>query len=683
MSRISDLNLGIYTYNDKKDRLTYSKAITGSKEKADNPLLKALLQKAVENDIEVCVEPEPEMKDYTSRSIKMKIIERKYNLRQKLKKTPNKNQNIIDFCRYISATPQSANSFKHIYVMNRSEDKETPPKLMLFYNQSVNLDIGTNSNTAKVGFEDIRTITFHTYLDWYITKNSFVGDIRRSENLFSFDNIVIDVDNHSDDIGKKALRKEIRKLVACLQAKDLDFPEFNAVYTGRGVHIWIGLVSFTARKDSMKRLYITFCEKLCDIVKKVIQDNNISLDLDEGASKDMCRFVRLPYTINTKTNNKKTIFKKLTERRYTVDELCTRFDIKEANKTKTRKKEDKLTSDKSRINYDMDFSALFIKRKNFIEKIVKDCNGNCIGRREILLFHYFNVCRQICGDEKAVENTVWLNTQFSDPLQKSALEAIFREKIYSYQSDTFLSGINATFEERQLYMNMTGRQAERNKAKEAKEGRNQKIVELRKNGFTQQQIADEVGCHVDTVANVLKKYKPEIKQETAENTGDIKKLKIIKPVRKDVEELTIKLYKQGYKQKEIAKKLGVAESTVSDILKPYKSKKSERNQTIIELSQQGYTQQQIANMVDCGKSTVIRVLNAYKKNKSDDVVNAPAPKSNKSVKVVPARLKAPPLISKELLNKLPKDEREVFIKLLTSLTEPKANEHKSGERLKE
>lgn len=692
-----------------------------------NPMLKALLQKARDCNVEVCEETKPEPDkvpterdednpavkkaidravavgadpriiasipaivaglkllekqeknalNYQPQSINMKMAELKYKLRQTLKKTPKKNQKIIDFVHCISATPQSANSFKHIYVMNRSEDKETPPKLMLFYNQSVNLDIGTNPNTAKVGFEDIRTITFHTYLDWYITKNSFVGNIRTTKNLFSFDNIVIDVDNHSD-IGKKALRKEIRKLVACLQSKDLDFPEFNVVYTGRGVHIWIGLVSFTARKGIMQRLYTTFCEKLCDIVKKVIQDNNISLDLDEGASKDMCRFVRLPYTTNTKTNNKRTMFKKLTDRRYTVDELCQRFDMKRANNDE--KKETQTTPKKSGINYNIDFSSLLIKRMNFIEKIVADCNGNCIGRRELLLHHYFNVCQQIFSEEKAIEMTEQLNVQFSEPLQSSALQAIFREKIYAYKSSSFLSGINATFEERKLYLSTTGRQSERDKAKKAKEERNQKIVELRKNGFTQQQIADEVGCHVDTVANVLKKYKPEIKQETAENTGDIKKLKLIKPMRKDVEELTIKLYKQGYKQKEVAKKLGVAESTVSDILKPYKSKKSERNQTIIELSQQGYTQQQIADMVDCGKSTVIRVLNAYKKNKSDDVVNAPAPKSKKPVKVVPARLKAPPLISKEQLNKLPKDEREVFIKLLnTSLTEAEAEEHQSG-----
>ena len=667
MSNISDLHLGIYEYNDKKDKHIYSDSVTGSKENSDisvvdetapvitdtenntdyienagNPLLKALLQKAKDNQIEVCVKPEPKrepekwpfnlaktVKEYNIRtsmpaivaglnqpvSIDMKMVERKHKLRQTLKKTPKKNQDIVDFCHSISATPQSANSFKHIYSMKRSERDN--PKLMLFYNQSVNLDTGANFRTAQIGFKDIRTITFHTYLDWYITKNSFVGNIRKRENLFSFDNIVIDVDNHSGDIKTRTLNREVEKLIACLKEEDLDFPEFNAVYTGRGVQIWIGLVSFTARNEKMKSLYTTFCEKLCDIVKKAVEYNGLRLEVDEGASKDMCRFVRLPYTTNTKAR-KKARFEKFTDRRYTVDELCNRFNIKIANKD--RKKEP-VTPKKSGINYSMDFTPLLIKRMNFIEKIVANCNGDCVGRREVILHHYFNVCRQLFNDEKATEMTEQLNMQFSDTLQVSTLMAIFREKIYSYQSATFLSGINATFEERKLYLNMTSRQSERDKAKKAKEERNQKIVELREKGCTQQQIADTVNCHVDTVANVLKKYKPEIKQETAKNTDDTKKLKPIKPVRKDVENSTIELYKQGYKQKEIAKKLGIAESTVSEILKPCKKVElSPRDLEIIQLHKQGLSKAEIAKQVGCSRPTVYSVLNAY----NDNTVTVPA-----------------------------------------------------------
>lgn len=674
-----------------------TKALT--KRKATVNTAVALLQKARDCNIEVCEEPknkpkfepkvkkckltkeemlrdsmpaiiagrelleENELNEYQPVSVKVKMAAIKSKLRQTLKRNPTKNQKIVDFCHFISATEQSANSFKHIYSMKSS--KKTP-MLMLFYNQSVNLDMRMNLNEVQVGFEDIRTITFHSYdthLDWYITKNSFVGDIRRSEYLFSFDNIVIDVDDHSDNIDQRKLNKKIKKLIDCLQNKNLDFPEFNVVYTGRGIHIWIRLVSFTARNEKMIRLYDTFCEELCKIVNKVIQDNNINLKLDDIASKDKCRFVRLPYTTNTKVK-RKAEFEKLTDKRYTVDELCKRFGIERADESKKQKV---VTPQKSGINYGGKYTSLHIKRMNFIEKIVEDCNGDCIGRREVMLFHYSNVCRQLFDDEKAREMTQQLNICFLEPLKQSELEAIFREKIYQYQSSKFLSGINATFEERQLYLNTTGRQSERDKAKKAKEERNQKIVELRENGYTYQQIANEVDCHIDTVSNVLKKYKLETEQETAKNTDDTKTLKLLKSMPRDIKDIVIDFYNQRYKQKEIAKKLGIAESTVSDILKPCKRKKSERNQTIIELSQKGHTQQQIADIVGCGKSTVIRVLKEYNANKSDNVVNASAPKSNKSVKVVPAKLKAPPLVSKEMLNKLPEDECKVFIDLFNTL----------------
>lgn len=544
-----------------------------------------------------------------------KVLLRKRRLKEVLQKNPNRHQNIVDFCHSISATPQSANSFKHIYSMKRSNDEG--PKLMLFYNQSVYLDMGLNSTTAKIGFDDIRAITFHKYLDWYITKNSFVGNIRRGEYLFSFDNIVIDVDNHVDDIEKIALNKQIRNLIECLNAKELDFPEFNVVYTGRGVQIWIGLVSFTARKESMKRLYLTFCEELCDIVKKVVEDNFICLQVDEAASKDMCRFVRLPYTTNTKAN-KKTMFRRFTNRRYTVDELCSRFNIQRADKS--RKKE-VVKSNKTRINYNMGLAPLFVKRMNFIEKIVENCNGNCVGRRELLLHHYFNICRQVFDYEEALEMTEKLNMQFSESLPSSTLSAISQEKIYKYKSQTFLSGINATFEEQQLYSNTTSRQSERDKAKKAKEERNKKIIELRENGYTQQRIADTVNCHVDTVSNVLNEYKWETVMSAKENKNrnsikqKLMNLKLVK--RRDVEKPTIELYRRGYKQKEIAQKLGIAESTVSNILKPYKKQVSPRDCKIIELSEQGFKQQQIADAVGCTRQTVSKVLKEHKERKTN------------------------------------------------------------------
>lgn len=774
MSIMSDLHIGIYTDNNKKDKQTYLEAITGSKENVDvavdentsgvndntdcienvnNPFVKAMLQKAMDNHIEVGAEPEPEtlssindnidctenagnsllkallqravdsnievgvepepkevpterdednpavkkaidravavgadpriiasipaiiaglklleensMKEYQPVNIDMKMIERNshhYKLSEKAK----------EFCQFISATPEYANSCKQVYSHNKGKDIV---KLLSFFKQ----------NGEGNSFEFIHTTRFYRHLDYYVTKNSFFANERKAENLFSFDNIVIDVDNHAKEneaeLTKEQLNKEIKKIVSCLRAEELNFPEFSYVHSGRGVQIWIRLVSFSAIPDKMKRLYDIICRKLCGIVEKVIEDNNINLEVDTAPSVDATRLLRLPYTWNTKVDRKAT-FEKCTDRRYGLTELCERFGIKRKSEDK---KKDKQKSEPKPMEWTVDTPLLY-KRTAFIMELSTINNGYCKSRRNSMLYLYYNYCLQLYDISNAQMKLQQLNNSFKEPVKQSQINTIFREfeeksqkesPFYKYSKAKFLDELNLTASERLMYTNFMSREAERAEAREAKAKRNQTIVTMWEQGYTQQQIADTVSCHISTVNRLLKEYKPEIKQKTTKKTGGTQKTKLVNPVRKDVEKPTIELYNQGYKQKEIAKKLGVAESTVSDILKPYKSKKSERNQTIIELSQQGYTQQQIADMVECGKSTVIRVLNAYKENKSDDVVNTPAPKSNKPVKVIPARLKAPPLISKELLNKLPKDEREVFIKLLTSLT-PEAEEHQSG-----
>ena len=660
---VSDLHIGIYTDNNKEDKQTLE-AITGSKENVDvavdestsgvndntdcienagNPLLKALLQKAVDSNIEVCVEPESKevpterdednpaikkaidravavgadprivasipaiiaglklleensMREYQPVNIDIKMIERNshhYKLSEKAK----------EFCQFISATPEYADSCKQIYSHNKGKNIV---KLLSFFKQ----------NGEGNSFEFIHTTRFYRHLDYYVTKNSFFANERKTENLFSFDNIVIDVDNHAKEneaeLTKAQLDKNIEKLLIGLKAEELNFPEFSTVHTGRGVQIWIRLESFSAIPDVMKRLYDTICRKLCGIVEKVIEDNNINLTVDIAPSVDATRMLRLPYTWNTKVDRKAT-FEKCTDRRYGLTELCERFGIKRKSEDK---KKDKQKSEPKPMEWTVDTPLLY-KRTAFIMELSTINNGYCKSRRNSMLYLYYNYCLQLYDISNAQMKLQQLNNSFKEPVKQSQINTIFREfeeksqkesPFYKYSKAKFLDELNLTASERLMYTNFMSREAERAEAREAKAKRNQTIVTMWEQGYTQQQIADEVGCHVDTVANVLKKYKPEMEQEIEKNTGGTKK-----SVPKDVKNAVINLYNQRYKQKEIAKKLGISESTVSEILKPYKKKISPRDLKIMELSQQGgYTQQQIADIVGCTRQTVINVIKAYK-----------------------------------------------------------------------
>lgn len=710
MSIISDLYSDIYEYHDEKAIKTYAEIIssgnTGCKKTADtpapsvidetssavtdtknntdsteNPLVMALFRKANDNQIAVCVaperKPEPEqerpfrlkkqtdeekimaskeaiiaglellrqneLKAYQPVNVDMKMAERNSH-HYKL------SENAKEFCRFISATPEYANSCKQIHSHNKKKDIVT---LLNFFKQ----------NDEGNSFEFIHTTRFYRHLDYYVTKNSFFADGRKAENLFSFDNIMIDVDNHDEPaLTTRELNKEICKLLSCLRAKELNFPEFSTVHSGRGVHIWIRLVSFSAIPDVMKRLYDIICRKLCDIVEKVIKENGINLEVDIPATVDASRLVRLPYTWNTKANRKAT-FEKCTDRRYGLTELCERLGIK--RKSEDKKKDNPQSGLKPR-----EWTAntpLLYKRTAFIMELAKLSNGYCNGRRNSMLYLYYNYCLQLHDFNTAQIKLQQLNNSFKEPVKQSQINTIFREfeqksqtndPFYKYSKAKFLDELKLTVSERLMYTNFMSREAERTEAREAKEKRNQTIVTMWEQGCTQQQIADEVGCHVDTVANVLKKYKPEINQETAENTDNTKKPKLIKPVRKDVEKLTIELYKQSYKQKDIAKKLGIAESTVSEILKSFKKVElSPRDLEIIQLYKQGLSKAEIAKQVGCSRPTVYSVLKAY----NDNTVTEPKP--DKTVVPAPAEEKPTP---EDFFRRIEKIQRERIERMLNA-----------------
>ena len=80
-------------------------------------------------------------------------------------------------------------------------------------------------------------------------KTVSTGGHHSDDELFSIDNIVIDLDVHDADWTLKKYATELDyytdKLIYII-TNDYNgqFPEFNAVRSGRGVQLWIGLVSF-------------------------------------------------------------------------------------------------------------------------------------------------------------------------------------------------------------------------------------------------------------------------------------------------------------------------------------------------------------------------------------------------------------------------------------------------------
>lgn len=520
-------------------------------------------------------------------------ILKKHQAEERMKKDYKNAEQIYQFCVQTAVkkndTFDYTSGYKHIYCHNKTKDVFHQ---LCFYTQR---ELGKDEKDIQ-SFDVIKTISFRKNTNYYITKNSFIRDIRRTEYLFSFDNIVIDVDNHSENATKEMTVEEISievdKLIKCLDVTE-DFLRFSYIRTGRGVHIWIRLESFSARTSKLQKLYDIFCEKLCDIVERVVAENHINLQVDRGASTDKTRLVRLPYTYNTKAKKRngkcfKTKYSEHTARKYSLDELCAFFDIQK----KTEKPKQLITETvkpRPQLNTDTDYVGLYIKRLHYLENIVKRDN-NCTSRRNNLLFCYYATCVKIYPQQQAQELVFRLNNAFSDPLKHSDVQATIRSvdnNNYTKLSiSKFFALINATKEEIALYDTFSKRRRERKKAREEKDKRNQTIKELSKE-MTVREIATQLDCSIETVC----KY-----SDSEYN----------KPV--DYEKI-LELYKKGLKQKDIAKKLECSEGVVSKALKQYKPNKKE---VIIDLFESGMKQVDIVKQTGYSKSTVIRVLKEYK-----------------------------------------------------------------------
>ena len=404
------------------------------------------------------------------------------------------NNEIIKFCELISATPDFANSYKQIYTF-----RNDTPLPVAFFNQK---------DTAKTQ-EILESRYFNDSMNYYVTKNSFYGNKRRNEYIFSYDNIVIDCDCHVIDEWGYNIDHQIGALLYLLD-NDYEgkFPECNAVRTGRGVQLWIGLESFSGK---LGWLYNLLCRYFCNILQTILVENGLFyLTVDMAASTNPCGLVRLPYTINQHRKSFVTELEHRTNTRYSTQELMREFPI--PNTDTSTPKENKATQ---KPENNPEYLPLNKKRTQFIEKIVSEKNGDCTGKRDIMLFLWYNSAVQIMDRQTAYNKMSSLNQKFKEPIPQREINSITQyidKKGYlRFKTKTFLDWLDIAPIDRVKYSMYSSRDMERQIAKKKKQERNDKIFELRKSGYTIRKIAQELKISKNTVSSVLAKG-----QETAQ-----------------------------------------------------------------------------------------------------------------------------------------------------------------------
>lgn len=477
------------------------------------------------------------------------------------------NGDILAFFSYVQATPDFAyrsewakGGYRQVFVRTKSGKFR---KIVHFHQSSTEVS------------ERLGSVRFAESHDYYITKNSFSTPNHTKEALFSYDNIVIDLDIHDNNKSLKwyddNLDFLIDKLIYLLTEEYKGkFPAFNVVRSGRGVQLWIGLESFSARVEAFRRRYTAVCDYFCHFIDEVLEDNDLTMfEVDYGASTDATRLARIPYTYNQHRYNERTHkgyqarFDHLTDYRYDLDEIQD-FILSPTKKPR-----------KAKITQNGDFTALNVKRMRFIEGIVKHTEGDCEGRREVMAWLYYNALIQTTEQETAEEMLYQLNKSFKTALDEAQIRAILAEferkrknigKIgkdgypetgyYTIGSAKFLDTIQATTNERLQYIGATSRELDRKAARAKKADRDRRIAELTEQGMSYKDIAEEVGCSARTVSR-----KDTTKQSKADRDRRI-----------------IELRADGLSVRDIASEVGCSKNTVTAVLAKQKETTTENAQ---------------------------------------------------------------------------------------------------------
>lgn len=387
---------------------------------------------------------------------------------------------------------------------------------------------------------DLKKLKLKENCDYYITANTLTKRERKSENLFSLQNIVIDVDCHNSTITEYG-RQEILDSFLWRMNRDCDIPQPNIIhYTGRGLQLWWCLEEVS---KSLLWLYKIATQRLIDRLN-ALQAEYMDFDIlsIDSVSKNPIGFFRLFGSHNTKANTQGIVHIQ-TDHRYDLNNLLTKIEIVEQETKPVQTRTIKNTSSQ-------EYSALNYKRAKFLEWLIESRNAPInTENRDKILFLYYNARVQIENQEQAKESTQKLNEQFKEPLQR--VENIFsyinKRGYLSFKNQTWLDFLGLTESERCGYTMQEPKSnySRDQKRKLLKEERNQTILKMRKEGKTKSEISKSLGIAPRTVYNVLQSL----------NYVDDRKSKI--------EEYRAK----GLKVSEIIKLLGISKQTYYNILK--------------------------------------------------------------------------------------------------------------------
>lgn len=333
--------------------------------------------------------------------------------------------------------------------------------------------------------------------DYYITANTVCSGARRSDSLFSLNNIVIDLDNHSNDLSGIDFQFEA--------IKDIYRDLFNLygyyipnsiVKTGRGFQLWFAVEQISYK---LREVWTELTEEILKQTEQILKDYPVlgGLSVDTGASKNASGLFRLPISFNSKSRTRAD-FEILHD--VPLDALQEVRAIRSSREAKVVKFRPVVESS--------GYKQAEFRESAIIRLIKSRQDKGQIIERDNFLFCIFCIWGNVIQDDeeilyKVLQANKLFETPFTEREIRSALYTAFKKR-YRLRNESIVDRLNITPEEQtDIGLLSGGREYQRRQARERKIERDKKILNLYKSGATQEEIARDLNISRRTVCNVL------------------------------------------------------------------------------------------------------------------------------------------------------------------------------------